>query len=448
MYTRKRLSTAARRVTRPRATARRAPARKAAPARRVAAPRAARKLDYPGVGSSLGAMLGGTLGGPAGAALGGVLGGGAQSLLKSITGFGDYEITHNSVSLGRDTVPLFGNGKRSTIVRHREYIQDIITSATPGAFKSDVFPINPAQAITFPWGNRVGSSYDQYRVHGMVFEYKTMSSDALNSTNTALGTVVMATQYNVMEAPFTNKQQMENYEFGASVKPSMCLMHPIECAQFQTPVDVLFTRPSTISPGDLRLYDMGNFTIATQGLQGSSVNIGELWVSYEIEFIKPCMNVDSPFAADHFIIPDPANITTARYFGLSPTTIVASGSSNFGAKLSSPGIITLPPNYVGGVMIYYVVSGTADTGTLFGPQFTVGPGVSAQVLLDNNTRSSIITPFSVLSTTQSGVVSGWAAFDVTLPGGVISLTAADFSAMTAYDSCDLIVSTFPQTLIN
>jgi len=82
---------------------------------------------------------------------------------------------------------------------------------------------------------------------------------------------------------------MENYEFGASVKPSCSLMHPIECAKAQSVLGDLYVRatPGVPAGSDRRLYDFGNFQIASNGCQGTSVNLGELWVTYEIELFKP-----------------------------------------------------------------------------------------------------------------------------------------------------------------
>jgi hypothetical protein len=42
-------------------------------------------------------------------------------------------------------------------------------------------------------------------MHGLVFEYKSMSADALNSVNTALGQVIMSVQYDAANLPFVNK---------------------------------------------------------------------------------------------------------------------------------------------------------------------------------------------------------------------------------------------------
>lgn len=424
-------------------------ARAAAPRRKATIARAPRQYDYPGAGAAIGGAIG-SLAGPLGATIGGVLGGGAQALLKKVTGFGDYEISHNSVLLAQDTVPMFGGGKRSNMVRHREYIQDIVSSATAGQFKSDVFPIQPALPSSFPWLNALASNYDQYRLHGMVYEFKTMSSDALNSTNTALGTVIMATQYNVLEKPFDNKQQMENYEFGVSTKPSCSLIHPIECARFQTPVDVLFTRSGPVTQGDLRLYDMGNMTIATQGLQGTSVTVGELWVSYDIELLKPRLVQSTSDGADHYSIPDPTNVTAAAYFGATPPLLFPSSSSSFGTSLEAPGKINLPAGFIGKVMVYYCITGTAAAaGVILGPNISVTAGVTGVDLLAGNSTNLVFTPqVSVPAAGDTTVVSAFSVFDVTIGGKFLNLTGMNLAGLATVTTCDLIVASFPESLTN
>jgi len=127
----------------------------------------------------------------------------------------------------------------------------------------------------------------------------------------------MATEYNVLNGTFDSKQQMENYEFANSCKPSTNMYHQVECAKSQTSVDLMYV--STIAganatatnsaitgqSGDLRLYYLGLFQLATVGMQAAA-NIGELWVSYEIEFLKPKIqlgvvsNGGSGGNADHF----------------------------------------------------------------------------------------------------------------------------------------------------
>ena len=68
----------------------------------------------------------------------------------------------------------------------------------------------------------------------------------------------------------------------------MSVFHPIECDPKVTAQEVLYIRSTGVPDGDdQRLYDWGNFQIATSGFQGASVTIGELWVTYDIALIKP-----------------------------------------------------------------------------------------------------------------------------------------------------------------
>lgn len=259
------------------------------------APKSKKSYSYgrPGpfgkVGRSLGGMAGGYLGGPVGAALGSAVGGLGHYIGK-IFGSGDYvsspPVEQNTVLSPQ--VPSFSNGGTTIRVRHREYLGDVYSSATANTFDINSYRINPGLVASFPWLSQVcGSTFQQYRLNGMVFEYRSMSGDALTSNNTALGTVVMCTDYDSADAPFTSKQQMENTEFGVSCKPSSNMIHAIECAPQLTSVSEKYIRAYANPPGtDIRLYDMGRFYIATNGFQGTSVNCGELWVSYDVTLIK------------------------------------------------------------------------------------------------------------------------------------------------------------------
>jgi len=394
--------------------AKRLPAARKKPASRSRKP-AARKSGgskYAPLASIAGGAIGGYFGGPLGGTIGSAVGGLAADAFKAITGIGDYKVVHNSVINPADSVPMFRNGKRITLVEHREYIQDIVTSATPGAFNIDSFEINAGNAACFPWLAEVAENYEQYRIHGMVFNFKSQSADALNSTNTALGTVVMATQYNMLNPVFTNKQQMENYEFGCSSRPSADLMHPIECDPKQTAVDGLFSvRLGGIGAnGDPRLYDIGRFSIATVGMQGASVNIGELWVTYQVELLKPRLG-DAADLFDHWTFG--AGTSTAAYFG----TPTQTDNSDFNVVLGST-TITIPNSYTGNLMILYDVVG--DVGAWVDPTFTGSAGASALNIMINSTANQIQSSYLAASSPRIKAL----AFISCVNGGVITLAAA------------------------
>lgn len=249
------------------------------------------------IGSSVGGVFGGGIAGPVGRALGSVAGGKLGSYahyIGKIFGSGDYVTSPNQVKynvlVNESQIPQFSsNSSKNTVrIRHREFLGDIISSGTAGAFQIQSYSLNPGLASFVPWLSQVcGSTFQQYRNNGVVFEFRSMSGDALTSANTALGSVVIATDYDSADNAFTSKSQMENTEFGVSCKPSSCMIHAIECARSQTTATELYVRAGNNPANtDIRLYDWGKTYVATVGFQGTSVNCGELWVSYDITLFK------------------------------------------------------------------------------------------------------------------------------------------------------------------
>ena len=269
-------------------------------------------MKYPGAGARLGQAIGAAFG-PVGSIAGSALGGLAHKAIHALTGFGDYslpsyELKSNSL-LEIGDPPKIVNAGKEFLVRHREYIGDIYSgvagapsAAAPSPFAISSYPINPGLSQTFPWLSNVASRFEEYSITGMMFEFKSLYSDAVVQTGGSLGAVIMATEYNAAKPVFANKIEMENYEFAQSSKPSISMAHPIECAPHQTPLTELYIRqPTTDLTGqDIKTYDMGNFQIASQGIPvtGSAQSLGELWVTYEIILYKPRVSnyVDSGFA--------------------------------------------------------------------------------------------------------------------------------------------------------
>jgi len=243
-----------------------------------------------------GAAMGARVGGARGASIGRSMGAG----LSAISGYGDYSVKSNSlskVSTSADMVPQFVKNEHSVRVCHREFISDLVAPALPGTFVNKEFAINPGNSALFPWGSRFAKQYSQYKIHGMVLVYKSMTSDYAAAG--PLGTVIMATNYNAVDRAFNNKIEMENSEFAVSTKPSLSLIHAIECDPSVSGESTLYIRDptyETTDTSDRRFYDYGKFQVATTGLPSQVVpgtTLGELWVSYDIEFMKPIIGGDN-----------------------------------------------------------------------------------------------------------------------------------------------------------
>lgn len=233
----------------------------------------------------------------------------------------------------RDSVPQFTTANpRCTIIAHREFIKDIQGSV---GFQNDQFNINASNPAVFPWLSQIARNFEQVVFQGIVFEYKTTCANAIGSTNTALGTVVMATQYDVMSDEFTNKQQMENYEFAQSTSPSASIMHAIECDPKLTHNQGLFYIPKANdikNDNDPRMSNIGRFNIATVGMQASAV-IGELWVTYKVCLLKPKLT-SQVVQSDAWIL-DAAEITDFYPYGKNPELRPNSTSAQYNFDLKS-----------------------------------------------------------------------------------------------------------------
>jgi len=235
------------------------------------------------VGGRIGAGLGSIFGSPAiGQGIGSWLGSG----IGKIFGSGAYKMQQNSIWSTSDQCPSMHSTSESVILRHREYISDVNSST---GFVVTEYPINAGLTSTFPFLSTIAANFQEYTFRGLVFEFKSTSADALNSTNTALGTVAMAVQYRAGAASFTNKQQVLNEMWSADAKPANSFFMPVECAPSECPIDIQYVRTGALSTDDdIKFYDLGKLSVATIGSQATAV-VGELWASYEVCLRKPIL---------------------------------------------------------------------------------------------------------------------------------------------------------------
>jgi hypothetical protein len=218
--------------------------------------------------------------------IGGQLGTVAGNFLSKIFGMGSYKLRKNNIfdDLCNDQVPVMHSNSETVVLRHREYIADISTTT---GFGQQQFSINPGLATTFPFLSAIAQNFQEYSFNGLVFEYKSTSADALSSTNTALGSIMMAAVYRADAGSFFNKQQLLNEMWSADAKPSESFLLPIECDPSENPLPVQYVRGTAVPSGqDTKLYDLATLTVASYGSQAASV-VGELWATYEVVLRKP-----------------------------------------------------------------------------------------------------------------------------------------------------------------
>lgn len=364
-----------------------------------------------------GGMAGGLIGqGDIGSRVGTSLG----AAISRWLGSGDYTVKQNSVVSstlrGSSSVPMMHTAGQSITVRHKEFLCSIKGSVD---FKLQrFFLLQPGDSNTFPWLNGIATRFQQYRIKGLVFHYVPTSGYAVSGTNPALGAVMIQTSYRANDTDPTSKLEMLNEYWATESIPSDGFCHPIECSPAENPFQVHYVRTKPVPLNDSPLlYDIGKTYIATQGMPDNDKIVGDLWVTYEIELIKPQIEsnvlggVLSAFATSSAI---PQTATP-----LGPDVVTGVGTVPFTMVNRT---ISFPLGLVG----KFLITATIQAATVFtnfdwsgAPTFT--NSVAAQVDLSglNYTRT-------VVTGTSANVGRGYyqTAVNITDPSSVATVTIA------------------------
>jgi len=209
------------------------------------------------------------------------------------------------------------------ILKHREFVGTLNSSVD---FQTQTYDLNPGLDETMPWAAGIANQFQQYKVRSMCWEFvSTAATSLVSGTNTALGQVAIATQYDSVTPPFTNLADMLNSQWATSTKISENLLHPIESEKGQTTSMPQYIRNAPPPPNaDIRLYDLGRTTIATYGAQAAN-QIGQIWISYEIALFKPVSTRQSGGSAEGAFFTNTAigvgqSFASGRWLGTASTT--------------------------------------------------------------------------------------------------------------------------------
>jgi hypothetical protein len=355
--------------------------------------------------------------------------------IGSIFGSGDYtmvgQVPNYNVLTNSKQIPQFTTTAQTNIVCHREYLGDILGTS---AFSNSQYPLNPGLAKTFPWLSTVAENYQEYKFHGIAFEFRPLITDFV--TNGAPGVIVMATNYNADAPIYVNKQQMENSEFAVSVKPTNALLHGVECEMGQTILPQRYVRTGAVPLGqDLRLYDYGNFQLATQS--NPTQNLGELWVTYCVEFFKPILPVTAGgnILSAHLY---KSNISSASPLG----TILVSSSGSLNVITTGTTITfnALPSTQYLVNLIWYATAGPfAGPGTSISGDVTRANIFNAQVPQDFARAPSPGTTTSMFMNSTI-LVAG-------TTGGAISYILATSGTFPAPSTLDIFITELDSTVV-
>lgn len=205
------------------------------------------------------------------------------------------------------------SGDGRILVSHREYITDVIGSDLFGTFTAS-FAVNPGVSTTFPWLHHMAYQYEAYRFRSLRFEF----CPSLPSTTP--GRVFMFLDYDAADViPGTKQAFLSNH--GAVSTSAWC---PIEIRADEKDLHKLpqhINRYGDLAANlDIKTYDVANLFVASQGLGVSGGSpIGELYVTYELEFITPQLNYRAEIEADSSRVIGGGVISKLAPFGTAPT---------------------------------------------------------------------------------------------------------------------------------
>jgi len=261
-------------------------------------------------------------------------------------GIGDYATNAivNDGAGAAEAVPSFSpNSGSSVLISHKEYISDIYGTAAGVGFQNSAYPLNPGIESTFPWLAQIAQNYDEYSIKQLIFTFRSSIAPIGASASGQVGTIIMATQYNAGEQPFTDKETMMQYDGAMSAKVIDGLLSGVECDPAQMSGSVgKFTRagPPPASQ-DIKTYDLGTFNIAVTNIPLSYENqsLGELWVSYTVELRKPKFFAARGFGIARDFFYNPTSATSAWCSGATFTIVPATSTTPTITKIS----LSAPP---------------------------------------------------------------------------------------------------------
>jgi hypothetical protein len=163
-------------------------------------------------------------------------------------------------------------------VHHREFVLDLLGSV---AYTSTSIAINPGQTVLFPWLSMIAQRYESYRFKSLRFCLDTVAP------TTATGSILMAVDYDATDDAPTSKVQAMSYRSSVRAAPWVDLEFVPQSEDLHK-LPSNFVRDVLTLPAnrDLKLYDIGNLYLITQG-QASTAQVSELYVEYDVELITP-----------------------------------------------------------------------------------------------------------------------------------------------------------------
>lgn len=203
------------------------------------------------------------------------------------------------------SIGMGATDNQEVVINHCEYLQDVYGPAS-AAFTNNSLDLNPGLLENFPFLGQIAANYEEYEFLQLMFHFKS-TVDAAQSATGAVGTLIMATNYNADAAPFLSKESMMQYHGANNIRVDKDMDHGVECDPSKnagTAIRYVRTVP-LVDSQQKKEFDLGKFQWALVNIPSNFYNeqVGELWVSYTVKLGKPklAVSLGRTIAEDRFV---------------------------------------------------------------------------------------------------------------------------------------------------
>lgn len=309
-----------------------------------------------GVGTAVGGRFGF-------ANAGGMLGRTVGNWIARKTGFGAYGDQESTMQAEAPIMANTGQLEGTQTITRREYLFDVI--APSSAFQQIAeININPGDPKCMPWFAKIARQYERYKLHSMVFSFKSHSGDT--TTSTAIGEVMGCWIENPnLKTPTTRQEVLVRSMAGAARADTEIFHFGVECDNRLVDKDWDYVRSKDVAAftnAELENLDHGRYAFFVNGVPGTNTNIGSIWVSYEVSLASPKISNDDELA----VIQSKSTQPTSTAFITASNQLGTNWTQRQNAKAADAGLVIRenPVNSTGTVVngIYLEVP-PGETGT-------------------------------------------------------------------------------------
>jgi hypothetical protein len=283
--------------------------------------------------------------------------------------------------------------------------------------------LNPGLDNFLIWGSRVFQNFQEYSIEGMMIQF--ISSCSTYASAGAIGTVAIGADYNAANATPVNQTELEYLSGTRLCKASDNLDFYLECDPKQNVSRQKFIRVGDVASGlDIRMYDWGKLFIASNGVPTASLNLGKIYVSYDIRAYKPKLGASAALNFSRYIAT--AGVADATPLGSAWTKQVDHNGLTMTATT-----ITLPKGTFG--KFYWVVQWTGTVATIVYPTITY-TNATGLPYFSPTTAAGMNGPQASLANTTSMTLQG--CFEISGPTAATVITFGTGGTLPGSPTCE------------